>query len=495
MAMKAIAQVYSSPYSRALLLMAIASSFLGLVACGNSSSSSITVPPAANNALLHGQYAFTFSGQNVNNILAVVGSFTADGAGNITAGSEDINNGAGSVNLSFTGTYSVGSDKRGIAVINTSNGPATWQFTMVNSSHALLVRFDTFATASGSIDLQDSTAFSNSALNGNFVFNFAGLGLNGGNISQAGNWTMDGAGNIPSGFLDLNDTGAVLANTSLSGTYTISNTANGRGVASLTTSGFGTQSFVFYVVNNKDLKFLETDSLPVASGEVLQQVAGPFSNSTLTGHFVFTVGGETNTALPLAAGGLFTANGAGSLTSVILDDNNNGNVITNEQFTGTYSVNSSGRGSLTFGALQFAFYVAANGTVELVELDASGITSGFARFQAAGPFGMSSLAGNFALNLSGTNLSGLSEEDIGGVFSANGAGGLTGTLDINNSGSLLQGVALRNSNYTMAVNGRGAANLNSSPANFAVQIYQVDANTALFLETDNRRVITGIIQK
>ena len=486
--------VYPSHVGRALLVLVLGAGLVAVTGCGSSSRSGVVIPPATNNALLSGRYAFTFSGQNGNGILAAVGSFTADGRGNITAGSEDVNNGLGSLNLSFTGTYSIGSDKRGIAVLSTSNGPATWQFTMVNNSHALLVRFDTFATASGSIDLQDSTAFSTSALNGGYVFNFAGLGLNTGNISMAGIWTMDGAGNFTAGVLDVNDTGALVANSPLSGSYTVTNATNGRGLATIT-SGNGTQGFVFYVVNSKDLKFLETDSLPITSGEVLQAAAGPFSTGTLQGNFAFTVGGESSSLLPLAAGGLFTADGGGHLTSVILDDNNNGNVITNEQFTGTYSVNSAGRGVLTFGTLQFAFYVSASGTVELVEIDTSGITSGFARAQAAGPFGPSTLSGNYAFNLSGTNLNVFSEEDIGGTLSSNGSGGISGTLDINNSGTLLQGVGLSNSTYSMAANGRGSANLNSSPASFVAQTYQVDANTVLILEADNLRVMTGILQK
>ena len=63
---------------------------------------SITVEAASaacsssgNNSLLVGQYAFDLRGYNGSGFLAVVGSFTADGNGNITTGEADTNGGLG----------------------------------------------------------------------------------------------------------------------------------------------------------------------------------------------------------------------------------------------------------------------------------------------------------------------------------------------------------------------------------------------------------------
>jgi hypothetical protein len=53
-------------------------------------------PPTGNFSLasLTGSYAFQMSGTDINgNFIARVGSFTADGKGNITAGIEDVNDG------------------------------------------------------------------------------------------------------------------------------------------------------------------------------------------------------------------------------------------------------------------------------------------------------------------------------------------------------------------------------------------------------------------
>ena len=98
---------------------------------------------------------------------------------------------------------------------------------------------------------------------GNYVFGFSGIGTSRTNLSTAGLWTMDGAGNINNGLMDVSDeTAGVLENSALSGTYAVA--SNGRGTATIN-SGYGTQNFVFYVVDATDLKFVETDGVPAIS--------------------------------------------------------------------------------------------------------------------------------------------------------------------------------------------------------------------------------------
>jgi len=480
---------------RSLYLVVALASFSLFTGCGNSSSSSnVVAPPSgSNNALLQGQYAFEFAGQNGGGFLTAIGSFTADGQGKITAGLEDVNNGTGVQSLTLTGTYAIGSDRRGTAFITTSAGQATWGFTMVNAAHALLIRFDNFVTASGSIDQQDPTAFTTAALQGKYVFGLSGLGLNVSNIGMAGAVTMDGAGNISTGVLDANDGGALVLNSPLTGTYTMAST--GRGLATITSS-FGTQNFVIYVVNSSDLKIVEADSLPVTSGEILKQVAAPFTNAVLNGNYVFTIGGQDNVLSALGVGGLFTADGAGHLPSATVDVNDGGVVTQGAAANGTYTVNSAGRGFASFGGIQLAFYPASNGTIQLVEIDANGVSTGTARAQLPGPFSLGTLSGSFATNFSGTNLiSTGGEEDIAGQITSDGAGSVTGSLDVNNAGNLSQGIQLSNSSYMMSTNGRGTAQINLPSGSFAMQTYQAGPNTILLLEVDGNRVMTGILEK
>src|SRR5215469_1432192 len=260
---------------------------------------------ASNNALLQGQYAFALSGQDSNGPFFAAGSFTADGQGHL-GGIEDVNSNSLPTNgtaVRFSGTYAVGSDGRGNAVTGIQPGCPNWQFTMSSHAHALLTCLNSNITGSGTIDLQDPTAFTASALKGNYVFGFSGVGVSGGLANSAGSWSMDGVGNVPAGEMDVNDSGAIFQDTPLQGSYSLSNT--GRGTAAISSS-YATQNFVFYVVNATDFKFMEIDrttTAPIVSGEVLKQAPGPFSVSSLNGHYAFTLSGADANNFPLALGG------------------------------------------------------------------------------------------------------------------------------------------------------------------------------------------------
>jgi hypothetical protein len=367
--------------------------------------------------------------------------------------------------------------------------------------------FDTANTASGSIDIQDTSAFSTASLTGNYVFGLSGVGAgtNGGNgvAVTAGDWTMNGQGAITSGEIDVNQNLSNVLDTPLSGTYS-SVDATGRGTLTFTSSAYGAQKFAFYVVNSTDLKLVETDPLggttPLISGEVLRQAAGPFTLASLNGGYVFTVGGVDSSGLAAGTGGVIAADGAGHLSGT-LDDNDAGSPNVTTFTGGTYNTSSTGRSVLGFAFLQLAAYPAANGTLELVEIDGIRAASGMAKIQAA-TFSNASLSGNFALNWTGTlnplpsTFGSPSEEDITGQISSDGNGNLSGTLDVNAFGSnIIQGLPLGASTYTMGTDGRGSAAMNTSAASFTMQIYQADANTILFLDVDSTRVLVGLMQK
>lgn len=489
-------------HSRVRLLsmsFAVLLALLGTVGCGNGSSG-VVLPPGSNNSMLNGQYAFSFSGQNTSNFLTAAGSFTADGNGHITAGLEDVTIGGFATQpLVFTGTYAIGSDNRGTALIRVAGGgSATWQFTMMNSAHALLIRFDAGGvTASGSIDNQDPTAFNTANLTGRYVFGLSGLGANifGGGasfVTQVGSLTMDGAGGITTGEMDVNDSLSIFTDISLSGTYNVGPNG-GRGTASIN-STYGPQNFIFYVVDANNLKFVETDAFPTAGGEVTRQASGPFSAATFSGDYAFTLGGALSDGTPLASGGILTADGAGAITSGVLDENQAGNPVLGTSISGTYSVSSSGRGVATFGPFVLAFYLAANGTIELADMSGGAVEIGSTRKQG-GTLGTSSISGNYAINFTGSNFSTGFEEDITGVLSANGSGGLSGTLDINTLLSTTQGLPLTTSDYAIDSGGLGTVTINTSAATFNMQAYQIDANTILVLDADTNRVLLGVMQK
>ncbi len=92
---------------------------------------------SGNNAVLSGPYAFSLSGFNDAGFLTVVGSFTADGTGKITAGEADTNGVLGAQQgniITSASSYSVGSDNRGCATLATPFGTFVTHFALGSMS-------------------------------------------------------------------------------------------------------------------------------------------------------------------------------------------------------------------------------------------------------------------------------------------------------------------------------------------------------------------------
>jgi hypothetical protein len=475
-----------------------------------------------------GLYAFSYSGSDANFApLAVAGSFQTDGNGNITAGMEDFNDGSsstGPITEAFTGSYVVGPDGRASAQLG--SGGAIWQFTLISNQHALLIRFDTVGTGSGTIDLQTPGDFASSITQGSYAFSLSGVDANGSPLTFAGRFPADGVSAIPSGVEDVNDSGTSTngdPDKTLLGTYQLDPTYGpsfGRGSITFNNSlattdttfpaGFPTAfTFAFYIVDKTHLKIVETDitSGAILSGDIFSapnQPGSGFTASILSGKYAFTVGGASQNG-PYAAAGVFTSNGStsssGSITSGVLDFNDSGsNIGLKQSITGTYSVDPSlGRISmqLTFGQVtqNFAGYTTSSGSVLLIELDKNPASASGVAY----PQTFSSAAqGSFALNLSGVASQVGVEQDVTGQLAINSTT-LYGTLDINNfqDKGLSQGLEIQSGSTLVSPdsNGRGTLTLQTTQATFPLAYYLVDNNTVLLFETDSSRVMVGTLMK
>jgi len=155
---------------RGLLLCAILAA-LWASACGGGGTTVTPPPPTGpfSNQSLSGQYAFSMTGSEIassnlatSNTFTRVGSFTADGKGNITAGAEDINLASGANQFTFTGgSYTVDEDGRGTLTLVDSSGTLTFSITLASSSNGYMIAMPTdgLSTASGSFIKQDPSAF------------------------------------------------------------------------------------------------------------------------------------------------------------------------------------------------------------------------------------------------------------------------------------------------------------------------------------------------
>ncbi|PYT47751.1 MAG: hypothetical protein DMG44_17175 [Acidobacteria bacterium] len=448
-----------------------------------------------NNASLNGNYAFNFNGISgngtVSSAFAAVGRFTADGAGTLTNGQLDTNTvGGGGAAQSFTGTYSIGGDNRGVMTLNFSGSSAKLTFAMMANGNAQFIKFDasggTGTIGSGTMEKADTTAYSTARITGDYAFGAAGFDNGNNRAAIEGRFTSNGTGTLSNPAGDLNAYGTDYPMTFTAANYTVSNTATGRGTMNFTFTFGGAPAslnFVFYVVNSGKLFVMESDPVttatPLLNGAVVRQQipAGGFTNASLNGNLVISLIGHsacgTVSGVPKAVAGLLTTNGSGAL-SLTYDENfcRAPNSVTGA--AGTYSVASNGRAPIAIGGYSLVAYLVNANEIFLFVSD-SNVLFGYGEPQAAVSFTNSTLKGTYAGYA--TNPVGFGVVVFSGEFAAEGAtptGNITGTEDISTSNGTVSGAAFK-ATYSVAsspTNGRGMMTVTSGSGGNAV-IYMI----------------------
>ena len=218
------------------------------------------------------------------------------------------------------------------------------------------------------------------------------------------------------------------------GSYTAPDATFGRG-----TMTFASRNFAYYLVDNTRIRLIETDGLLFTSGDALMQTNVP--TATTAGNFVFVIGGSSvlGTAGPIARGGRFTTDASGNLTSISVDDNNNGSASITTSFTNTrFAIDTAnpgtGRGTLTFTATGqqnpfTAVFYFSSATEAVIQDTSTGIIGDGTMLAQTGPFSSSGFTGNYAVNWSGQNLALGFEEDFAGQYALSSSNSVSGAID------------------------------------------------------------------
>lgn len=487
---------------------------VGLTSCGGGGSGPVSGASGASgggttgsggatspNSILSGKYAFSFTGTATNTgaPLFLAGSFTADGAGNITTGVEDINQiGLAPLRgLSISGTYSIGSDGRG--TLNFTGGATqTFKIAIENGNHGQLIRFDSGAAGSGTFDLQTASAFSLASLHGSYAFEWNGSDPGGNPLSGIGAVSLSSGTGTGAG--DVNDAGTY-SQVTVSATLQ-SPDANGHGTASITYGSGGALSYAYDIISANRLLLIELDANAATVGEADLQSA-TFTTSSFSGNYAFFLNGIS---LGFGMVGQIVADGQGNISSSDSVENNFG-ALGAGSFPGTYtfsptvqSVTVNGRFTMTATEPStftdtFVIYLVSPNQAFLMETDSDQLTFGQFVTQTGAPFGSSSLTGNYGVNFAGIDGNNVEADFVGQVDSGGAATLNSGTLDINDEDLMpptIANSAISAGSYsiTNSSTGHSTISFTVAGASFAFSFYFVSPSQIFMVQVDDQTFVT-----
>jgi hypothetical protein len=490
------------PSLNRLFALLVLSSLASLLACGGGGSHINPMPPPTGGfglSSLKGTYVFSTTGTDAtgnNTLLAIVGTFAANGSGGITGGTVDLNDptfgGTPVKGLAITGgKYSLTSDGRGQATLSATTpfgNSIALDFVLTSNSHGAVTEFDANGSGSGTLDLQSPVT--QAQLAGSYAFNLSGVDTGGLSIATVGSFTLGSSGAITAGVQDFNDAGSFTnSNLALSGAVT----PGAPGTATLATNGaFGVLSFDVYPIDNTHLKFIEISGGLFLAGDAFSQQGAALPATSTT--FAFTLAGQ-GSAGPVGVGGFMPING-GTISSGLVDVNDAGTVAGPLTFSGSYAASGTVGGRTLFNvsgfsvAAQFVAYPTTSAGLQMLESDGAGLLGGVALAQSTPTPSLQASQG-YAMGLSAVNSS--SEEDDIAEFSTT-SSSFSGIIDLNDQGTTSFDQPFKG-NYTLdsPVTGRGELTTTSTSGVNGV-FYAVDSSTVLFLETDSNQVGTGIFE-
>jgi len=329
---------------------------------------------------------------------------------------------------------------------------------------------------------------SDATLSGRYAFFVTSPTGNRGTASLLGSINLGGDGTVAGGVADIISPGVLdlqdqilptsanpQPNTS---SYTVDGT--GHGTMNVRTASGQQLAFSFAVTSPAHTLLTEIDGNPGSGTMDLQQhPTGGFTASQVEGGFSFTMTGtaKANAATKVSYGGVFTADGVGSLSGGTLDINTAA-IMTTSPFSGSFSApDSNGRGTLQLGGgRSFTYYVISSKALRLFEADNLNLMGGSAYAQGGSVI---FLGDNYFYQHSGWSSPGRtttageffiveSENDISAGISDSTASGSPATPKT--------GVQVSGSYDSSSLNGTGSLTLVDAGGRSTFNLYVVDRN-------------------
>lgn len=236
------------------------------------------------NTLLNGNYAILVRGyDDSGSPMAMAGSVTADGNGNITGGELDVNNGGGITHIPapVAGNYTVDTSFQGVVhgtftitsfTFPSSSNHISFKFVLSSSGKmGRIVELDGIGYLNaGTIQLQDSSALSAADPSGNYAFGLDSDAPVGARTVAVGQLIL-GENGVTGGLLDESQAGGATPRYSdvpLTAAANSKPDSSGRGTLTLAVTGTPTvtassRQYAYYIVDSGQLNLIEiaADSL------------------------------------------------------------------------------------------------------------------------------------------------------------------------------------------------------------------------------------------
>jgi hypothetical protein len=325
-------------------------------------------PSAFGQTSIAGTYVFNVRGVDSGGLPeASVGVFTVDASGNIVGGTQDVNdNGViRSDSVITAGPTSVMEllpdlGRGGVQFVSSTEGLQDFSCVVLDANHFKLMGFN--GTLAG-----DAYRVTDTSVPTAMAFTMIGK-ANGSEAVEGGIVHTDGAGNIlNTSVVDLN-TGGIIGNSNVTGTYALTGNRVTMSLNSLNLVGYPSSG---------GMQLLTLDSQKVATGVAYAQT-GPFSDGSLSGSYgVGISGGTTNGELDAVA--QLTGTNGGSLAGS-LSSNEAGTLTSNAAVIANYATDASGRGAGTLivnGNTQHVeFYTVDSSRILFIETDSQVVIQG-----------------------------------------------------------------------------------------------------------------------
>ncbi|MFY9729644.1 MAG: Ig domain-containing protein [Candidatus Acidiferrales bacterium] len=230
---------------------------------------------------------------------------------------------------------------------------------------------------------------------------------------------------------------------------------------------------VSFTLGVKDSQTVPATASRAFSISITAGTANP--NSLLRGAYAFFFSGFDTQGVVLATG-QFTVDGSGNITSGSEDMNRVSGISLNATLSGTYSLGTDGRGTLTLTATNSAnqkltaiyqLVLDANGNARFFENDTGNMTppplptrgEGIIKPQVGSGFSAANFSGNYAFAFTGQDLT-TAPATLVGVVHADGTSSFSpGTVDYNDAGLYSPAVPASGNFSSSSTAGRVVANL------------------------------------